>query len=78
MARFNQDYTNDIQSSTNLLIYTAIGMLGVLVLLAVLLSWFYIKDFKHEIIEITSIFLLISYDSIIKNEVLKNQFMEKM
>jgi len=53
-------------------------MLGVLVLLAVLLSWFYIKDFKHEIIEITSIFLLISYDSIIKNEVLKNQFMEKM
>jgi len=78
LARFNQDYTNDIQSSTNLLIYTAIGMLGVLVLLAVLLSWFYIKDFKHEIIEITSIFLLISYDSIIKNEVLKNQFMEKM
>jgi len=65
LSLFDQDYANQIQKSTNLMVYTTIGMLGLLLLQGVILSCLYIKNFKLYIMEISSIFILISYKSII-------------
>jgi hypothetical protein len=77
LSLFLEDYSNSIRQSSDLLIYSSLGLLAVGIGY-VFLFWSYIRGFMHEIIEITAIFLFISYESILKNEGLKGQFLERM
>jgi hypothetical protein len=76
-SKFAQDYANQIHNSTDLLVYTTLVLLGVIFLTTAVFGYFYIQNFKLKIVEITSIFTLISYDSLIKDEGLKNRFTDK-
>lgn len=78
LSLFEQDYNNQINNSKTSLVYTALAMLALLFLLAACFNCIYIQTFKTEIIEITSIFLLVSYKTILKNENLKNQFTQQL
>ena len=64
--------------ASNEIIYSALGMIGLLFLLIVLLHRYYISSIKEEITQITSLFSLISYDSVLKDEQLKVKFSEKI
>lgn len=66
LSLLSEDYSNSIKQSSDLLIYSSIGLLAVSIGY-VFLIWSYIQSFIHEIIEITAIFLFISYESILKN-----------
>jgi hypothetical protein len=76
-CKFVQDYANQIQNSTNLLVYTTLVLLGVIFLTTTVFGYLYIQNFKLKMVEITSIFMLISYDSLVKDEGLKNRFTDK-
>lgn len=75
---FSSDFTNLIQQSTNVLIFANIGIVVGIGLIGALLERHYIKVIRKEILEIKSLFLLISFESIMKDESLKNKFYERI
>jgi len=47
LSFFQEDYANIINNSTNYLVYTALGMLALLLLLAISFNCLYIESFKY-------------------------------
>lgn len=66
-----------IQAKTNVLIYASIGMIVGVGFVGFLLELHFIRAIKREILEIKSLFLLISYESVMKDEALKAKFFAK-
>ena len=66
-----------IQGTTNGLLYASVGMIVGVGLVGFLLELHFMRGIKREILEIKSLFLLISYDSIMKDEALKAKLFAK-
>ena len=66
-----------IQDSTNVLLYASVGMIVGVGLVGLLLELHFMRGIKREILEIKSLFLLVSYDSIMKDEALKARLFAK-
>ena len=62
---------------TKVLLYASIGMIVGVGLVGFLLELHFIKAIRREILEIKSLFLLISYETVMKDEVLKAKFFAK-
>ena len=77
MVYFTQDFTELIQETTNVLLYASVGMMLGVGLVGFLLELQFMRAIKREILEIKSLFLLISYDSIMKDEALKAKLFAK-
>ena len=60
-----------------MLLYASVGMMLGVGLVGFLLELQFMRAIKREILEIKSLFLLISYDSIMKDEALKAKLFAK-
>lgn len=67
LSLYASDFTILVQQSTNILIYASLGIVVAIGFVGVLLERQYISMIKKEILEIKSLFLLISYESIMKD-----------
>jgi hypothetical protein len=78
LALYSSDFTALIKNSTSVLLFANIGIVVGIGLVGVLLERHYIGVVKKEILEIKSLFLLISYETITKDEALRDSFFEKI
>lgn len=78
LVYFIQDFKNMIQKTTNVLLYASIGIIIGVGFVEFLFELHFIRVIKREILEIKSLFLLISYESIMKDEALKAKFYGKV
>lgn len=67
LSLYASDFTLLVQQSTDILIYASLSIVLAFSFVGVLLERHYIGVIKKEILEIKSLFLLISYESIMKD-----------
>lgn len=78
LVYFTQDFTAMIKNITNVLLYVNIGIIIGVGIIGFLLELHFMRVINREILEIKSLFLLISYESIMKDEGLKAKFYGKV